>query len=58
MLVYYYISMSFDYKKYEECNEILKLVLANETFSSKKDAFLFNIHIFAVLTNYFSEVFI
>lgn len=57
MLVYYFISKSFDSKKYEECNDILKLVLSNEFFNKKKDAFFYNIHIFAVLSNYYLEVF-
>jgi len=56
MLIYYFIVLSFEFKKYEQCNDILKLVFSNEIFTNKKDAFLFNIHIFAVLINFYSEV--
>jgi hypothetical protein len=56
MLVYYFISVAFEKKKYNECNEILKLVLSNDSFNNKKDAFIFNLHIFAILTNFYLGV--
>ena len=56
MIINYFILMSFESKNYSECNEILKLLLSNESYNLKKDAFIFNIHIYAVLTNYYLGV--
>jgi hypothetical protein len=51
MLIYYSISYSYTNKKYIETNILLKLILNNEFLIEKKDAFLFNILIYAILTN-------
>lgn len=51
MLIYYSIVYTYDTKKYFETNLLLKLILNNEFLIEKKDAFLFNILTYAILTN-------